>query len=190
MGGVIVRRLLFLIVIFFAFVSCSFSYAQEIDLSGKLGGFIFTSDDVSFKDYWASEGFLIGGRISYHFNKQSILSLDIEDVKSEKNSSLFGYSFSTKAHVLSVMVLYERKLLKDTKIMPYIGSGFGITRLSGDISVGIVGQDLSESDFAYKYLIGLDIGRNLFLEVGYMSGGLNGNTGIYLLGGCREYISK
>ena len=163
--------------------------AQEINLSAKAGGFIFTSDEPGLYDYWAKTGLVIGGRISYKFIGTNVLSLDIEDIKSEKGAFLEGYSYNSKSQILSVLVLYEKRLLKNTIIVPYLGGGFGITILSLDASISDYGYDDSKTDFAYKSFIGFNLGKYLFLEAGYLSGDRNGNTGISITGGYKIFIN-
>ncbi len=172
----------FLCVLFICFAT----NVQSLELSGKIGGFIFTSDDPAFTDYWASSGYLVGGRVSFRVNDKSSLIVDIEDVKSEK-TSYFG-QYETSAHILSIQLLYKHRLVKEGKLIPYIGGGFGISRLRGTIIVGLFSEDVSLDDFAFKSFIGFDLGQSLFLEAGYMSGGRNGNTGVALSVGFRYFM--
>ena len=172
----------FLCVLFICFAT----NVQCLELSGKIGGFFFTSDDPDFTDYYASSGYLVGGRVSFRASDKSSLIVDVEDVKSER--SLYFGQVETSTHVLSIQILYKNRLMKEGRIIPYIGGGFGISRLRGTTTVGLFSEDVSWDDFAFKSFIGFDLGQSLFLEAGYMSGGRNGNTGVALSVGFRYFM--
>lgn len=195
------RRLLFSSVIFFAFVSCFFSYAQEIEISGKVGQFIYSAGNIyqghntEFSERWASSGYLIGGKMSFHISGKSFILIDIEVIRSKKNSveyANFGYAFPvlTKLQTVSAFILYKGRLMKAGKVIPYFCGGFGVASISDTITIANFSEDEYISVPAYKYCIGLDIGQRVFFEVGYMSGGRNGNTGISFAGGFMVRISK
>lgn len=180
-------KYLVIAVICIVFLLPRYSLAQKhwIKVSGKLGGFNFTAFDE--EDEWASSGFLMGGRVSFpSFYEELIMSLDIEDVKTEKSTYTdIGWELEqveTRAHNLSMFLLGKRKFSEGT-IAPYIGGGFGLCHTSGTVTISFISKDVSDTDFAYKVFIGLDMFDYVFLEVGYTSGGRNGNTGIAFLGG-------
>jgi hypothetical protein len=195
-----VRWLLFSSVIFFAFMSCSFSYGQEMDISGKVGEFIYSAGNIyqghntEFSEHWASYGYLIGGRISFHISGKSFICVDIDGIRSKKNSVEYaeGYVFpvSIKNQILSAFILYKGRLMKEGKIVPYICGGFGVVSMLGTTTIANISEDNYISEPGYKYLIGLDIGRRIFFEVGYMYGGRKGNTGISFAGGFMAHIGQ
>ncbi len=169
---------------------CFATNVQCLELSGKIGSFVFASDDPDFTDYWASSGYLVGGRVAFQINDKSYWFVDIEDVKSEK-SLYFGRpveEIKTSSHILLIQLLYKNRLRKEGKIIPYIGGGFGISRLRGTTTVGSFSTNLSWDDFAFKSFVGLDLGQSVFFEAGYISGGRTGNTGVALSGGFRYFM--
>ena len=175
-------------------VFSSVSYCQNIEFAGKGGLFYFSSNDQEFKDNWSPYGYLIGGRISLVLKEPNVISLDIEDVKTDRlqreRIDYYGYvDIETQSQILSFYISYQRRSTMSKNFAPYLGGGFGISILSGNIIVEDISVDIdSKTDFAYKTFLGINLFQSLFVEGGYAYAGRNGNTGFFAFGGIKAKI--
>ena len=198
--GVLLLKLRIIGMVFFGILLLySTVYGQNIELSGKVGGFIFATDTH------ASSGYLFGGRVSKWLSNRSLLILDTDAVRSSKISYkivewYYDWYYTeqtlTMVNIFSIHLIYKWRLLRKGILIPYAGAGIGYSRMQGDYFIKY-DKDNScrhysggRNDSAYKFLLGLDITRYLFFEANYLSGGRGGNTGVILSVGFRYLVDR
>ena len=183
-------KFLLVVIALSLFLLASNSFAEEYEISGNFGGFLFTSTDPDFTDPWATAGYLMGGQFSIWINPKSAMCFDIENVRASKESRVDGTWTETDNNVLFFILLFKRRWLANSPISPYISGGFGFSSMTGGITADELYFEVSRTDFAIKTCIGLEMGKIISLEFGYLSGRRNGNTGIALSIRIGGYISK
>lgn len=164
--------------------------AQEFELSGKYGRCLFTRIEES--DNWDTSGRLIGGKVGYHLKDgHSAISMSVTDILSSETTYTYeGWFLRTEGHVLMALAEYTYYIRAEpqTQLVPFIGAGFGMCQLEGDVSVDEVVVNDSRADMVYKIFGGFELAKRFVGEAGYFSGGRNGNTGIVFSLGLCLYI--
>ena len=148
---------------FYAGVNAGLIVPSDVRVSSP--GF---SADVSRK-----VGYAIGGAAGYDFGTnvraEAEISYKANDTSELKNgNSATGYNSSITALNFMANAYYDIHAVHSFGVMPYVGGGVGVARLSNSNGV-VAGGSSSDTVFAYQVGAGVayDVSSNVTMDVGY-----------------------
>ena len=149
---------------FYAGVNAGLVVPTDVELSYP--GF---SGDVSRK-----VGYSIGGAAGYDFGTnvraEAEISYKSNDTNELKNSGTStGLNATITALNFMANAYYDFRSQHSFGVMPYLGAGVGMSRLSTNNAVGTIMLDSDDTVFAYQAIAGLafEASSNVTMDVGY-----------------------
>jgi len=170
--------------------------AQRFGLEAEGGYFSMTGAKDSAKAVFdgSSGGFIFGGAVRVGLGRSFVLSLGARRFSkegqrvfvAEPGGEVFPLGHPLELRTIPYALVASYRILPDSRLVPYVGAGFGLTSFKEESTVGGVTDSFSETKFSIHALAGVETGKGQFrfgIEARWFtvpdSAGVSGVSAVY-----------